>query len=141
MNWSQCLLMVISPHQMWFLKNVYKIWKGLESCRIRISKKRREYFRYHFDARCRCISHGKFEVYLLHRREFIFCKSFVRDSAENSDRWALAFLYMVQIWQSLGRKNRQGKYNKIKEALTVLLNIECKDLLPEGVTDNDYVST
>lgn len=30
------------------------------------------------------------------------------------------------------------KYNEIKEALTVLLNVECKDLLPEGLIDKGY---
>ncbi len=39
------------------------------------------------------------------------------------------------IWeQKIGKQ----KYNDIKEALTVLLNEECKDLLPEGVIDSGY---
>ena len=38
------------------------------------------------------------------------------------------------------QKERLGKhkYNDLKEALTVLLNIECEDLLPEGVVDTGY---
>ena len=37
------------------------------------------------------------------------------------------------IWEEkLGKQ----KYNDLKESLTVLLNIECKDLMPEG--DQDY---
>ena len=30
------------------------------------------------------------------------------------------------------------KYNDIKESLTVLLNIECIDLMPEGISDKGY---
>lgn len=39
------------------------------------------------------------------------------------------------VWeQKIGKQ----KYNDIKEALTVLLNEECKDLLPEDVIDSGY---
>lgn len=31
------------------------------------------------------------------------------------------------------------KYNHIKESLTVLINIECNDLLPEGIEDKGYI--
>ncbi len=30
------------------------------------------------------------------------------------------------------------KYNELKEALTVLLNVECRDLLPSGIIDRGY---
>lgn len=39
------------------------------------------------------------------------------------------------VWEE---KIGKQKYNDIKEALTVLLNEECKDLLPEGVIDSGY---
>lgn len=39
------------------------------------------------------------------------------------------------IWRDkLGNK----KYNDIKEALTVLLNVECRNLLPEDINDKGY---
>lgn len=51
-------------------------------------------------------------------------------------------LWHFYTWQRFGSdyETRLGKqkYNDIKEALTVLLNIECADLLPEGVTDTGY---
>lgn len=51
-------------------------------------------------------------------------------------------LWHFYTWQRFGAdyEARIGKqkYNDIKEALTVLLNIECVDLLPEGVTDTGY---
>ena len=37
-------------------------------------------------------------------------------------------------WEDIGRK----KYNDIKEALTVLLNVVCKDLFPKGTQDKGY---
>jgi len=39
------------------------------------------------------------------------------------------------IWED---KIGKEKYNEIKESLTVLLNIECKDLLPDGILDKGY---
>jgi len=51
-------------------------------------------------------------------------------------------LWHFYTWQRFGSdyEARLGKqkYNDIKEALTVLLNIECAGLLPEGVTDIGY---
>ena len=51
-------------------------------------------------------------------------------------------LWHFYTWQRFGSdyETRLGKqkYNDIKEALTVLLNIECADLFPEGMTDNGY---
>ncbi len=51
-------------------------------------------------------------------------------------------LWHFYTWYGLGadqeEKIGQKKYNDLKEALTVLLNIECADLLPEGVQDKGY---
>ena len=51
-------------------------------------------------------------------------------------------LWHFYTWYGLGvdQEERLGKekYNDLKEALTVLLNIECKGLFPEGVTDSGY---
>lgn len=51
-------------------------------------------------------------------------------------------LWHFYTWYGLGagEEERVGKqkYNDLKEALTVLLNIECKDLLPDGFRDEGY---
>ncbi|MBP9711498.1 MAG: hypothetical protein KBD55_00480 [Candidatus Pacebacteria bacterium] len=51
-------------------------------------------------------------------------------------------LWHFYTWYGLGiyqeEKLGKQKYNDIKEALTVLLNVECKDLFPEGVIDIGY---
>ncbi len=51
-------------------------------------------------------------------------------------------LWHFYTWHGLGidqeEKIGKAKYNDLKEALTVLLNVECKDLLPEGVQDGGY---
>jgi len=39
------------------------------------------------------------------------------------------------IWED---KIGKEKYNEIKESLTVLLNVECKDLMPEEISDKGY---
>ena len=44
------------------------------------------------------------------------------------------FKYGIEWEQKLGG----AKYNEIKESLTVLLNSECKDLLPKGIIDKGY---
>ena len=44
------------------------------------------------------------------------------------------FKYGAEWEKKLGAQ----KYNELKEALTALLNIECKDLLPEGIIDRGY---
>ncbi len=55
---------------------------------------------------------------------------------------AMHELWHFYTWYAFGvteeEKIGKQRYNDIKEALTVLLNIECKDLLPEGVQDNGY---
>ena len=51
-------------------------------------------------------------------------------------------LWHFYTWYSLGidqeEKLGKQKYNNIKEALTVLLNVECKDLMLEGAYDSGY---
>jgi len=51
-------------------------------------------------------------------------------------------LWHFYTWYSLGadqeEKLGKQKYNELKEALTVLLNMECKDLLPEDIYDDGY---
>lgn len=51
-------------------------------------------------------------------------------------------LWHFYTWYAFGvdqeEKLGKQKYNDLKEALTVLLNVECKDLLPEDVTDKGY---
>jgi hypothetical protein len=51
-------------------------------------------------------------------------------------------LWHFYTWEKFGaeEQDRLGKekYNEIKEALTVLLNVELKHLLPEGVVDKGY---
>lgn len=51
-------------------------------------------------------------------------------------------LWHFYTWEKFGAewmaKLGKEKYNDIKEALTVLLNIECRHLLPEGSEDNGY---
>lgn len=51
-------------------------------------------------------------------------------------------LWHFYTWSKFGDNEEQKigvrKYNDMKEALTVLLNIECKHLLPEGVLDMGY---
>ena len=55
---------------------------------------------------------------------------------------AMHELWHFYTWYKYGFEWEQklgvAKYNEIKEALTVLLNVECGDLLPEGVRDNGY---
>jgi hypothetical protein len=67
---------------------------------------------------------------------------FVSVPANSSTRIAMHELWHFYTWYKFGSvwqgKLGNQKYNDIKEALTVLLNVECKDLLPEGVLDNGY---
>lgn len=55
---------------------------------------------------------------------------------------AMHELWHFYTWYGLGvgqiEKLGVQKYEDLKEALTVLLNVECKDLLPEGVEDTGY---
>ncbi|MFM2357638.1 MAG: hypothetical protein RJA61_375 [Candidatus Parcubacteria bacterium] len=67
---------------------------------------------------------------------------FVAMSKNFSHRTVMHELWHFYTWYGLDtdqeEKIGKQKYNDIKEALTVLLNIECKDLLPEGVIDSGY---
>ena len=51
-------------------------------------------------------------------------------------------LWHFYTWYKFGESEQERigakKYNNVKESLTVLLNIECKDLLPEGIEDTGY---
>ncbi len=51
-------------------------------------------------------------------------------------------LWHFYTWYGFGEgeEERLGKqkYNDLKESLTVLLNLECGDLLPQGILDNGY---
>ena len=51
-------------------------------------------------------------------------------------------LWHFYTWYKFGADEQdrigKGKYNEAKEALTVLLNIECEHLLPEGCEDFGY---
>ena len=51
-------------------------------------------------------------------------------------------LWHFYTWYRFGisweEKIGKAKYNDIKEALTVLINIECKELLPENTQDKGY---
>lgn len=51
-------------------------------------------------------------------------------------------LWHFYTWYKFGsyeEKIGKQRYNDAKEALTVLINVECKDLLPEGKEDRGYV--
>jgi len=58
------------------------------------------------------------------------------------NKTAMHELWHFYTWYKYGseweKKLGTEKYNEIKEALTVLLNVECQDLLPEGITDKGY---
>ncbi len=67
---------------------------------------------------------------------------YVSLSSNQTRKIAMHELWHFYTWYGLGTEQEEilgkEKYNELKEALTVLLNIECKDLLPEGVTDAGY---
>jgi hypothetical protein len=67
---------------------------------------------------------------------------FVSVSNVSARRTIMHELWHFYTWEKFGtdieEKLGKQKYNDIKEALTVLLNVECADLLPEGVTDSGY---
>lgn len=66
---------------------------------------------------------------------------FVSISKESPIMTIMHELWHFYTWYKFGfYEEKIGKqtYNDIKEALTVLLNVECKDLLPEGKQDNGY---
>lgn len=67
---------------------------------------------------------------------------FVAMPTISSRRTVMHELWHFYTWYGLGTdqeaKIGKQKYNEIKEALTILLNIECKDLLTEGIVDYGY---
>jgi len=67
---------------------------------------------------------------------------FVSAQAQSIRRTVMHELWHFYTWYAFGadEEKRLGKekYNDLKEALTVLLNTECANLLPEGVLDNGY---
>jgi hypothetical protein len=52
-------------------------------------------------------------------------------------------MWHFYTWYKFGitweEKIGKEKYNDIKEALTVLLNVECKNLLPKDINDEGYI--
>jgi hypothetical protein len=67
---------------------------------------------------------------------------FVSLSNKNNLHTAMHELWHFYTWYKFGFKEQERigkeKYNEIKEALTVLLNIECSHLLPKGLKDEGY---
>lgn len=67
---------------------------------------------------------------------------FVTVPTLSSRRTTMHELWHFYTWQRFGadaeEKLGKQKYHDVKEAFTVLINVECKDLLPYGVTDNGY---
>lgn len=61
---------------------------------------------------------------------------------ENVRKIVMHELWHFYTWYGLGieQENLIGKdaHNTAKEALTVLLNVECADLLPTGISDEGY---
>lgn len=70
----------------------------------------------------------------------LFYVSVPRDSIRKTIMHELWHFY---TWYGLGTGQEEmlgkQKYNDIKESLTVLLNEECSDLLPKGVSDDGYL--
>jgi hypothetical protein len=67
---------------------------------------------------------------------------FVSMQNQSAKKTSMHELWHFYTWYGLGadQEEKAGKerYNNLKEALTVLLNVECADLLPAGVTDKGY---
>lgn len=67
---------------------------------------------------------------------------YVSIQSTQARRIAMHELWHFYTWYGLGveqeEKLGKQKYNDLKEALTVLLNVECKDFLPEGMIDTGY---
>ncbi len=71
--------------------------------------------------------------------ENIFYVTVPRDTVRKTVMHELWHFY---TWYGLGTDQEEilgkQKYNDLKEALTVLLNVECPDLLPENIFDEGY---
>lgn len=67
---------------------------------------------------------------------------FVSVANTSALRTTLHELWHFYTWYKFDEKEQERigfeKYNDIKESLTVLLNVECKHLLPKGVEDTGY---
>lgn len=67
---------------------------------------------------------------------------YVSLQSNQAKRIVMHELWHFYTWYGLGTDQEEKlgkyKYNDLKEALTVLLNVECKDLLPERVVDTGY---
>lgn len=66
---------------------------------------------------------------------------FVYISKDNQVRTSMHELWHFYTWYKFGLNNKYlsgSEYNDLKEALTVLLNVKCGDLLPTGVIDHGY---
>jgi hypothetical protein len=67
---------------------------------------------------------------------------FVSIAKKSSNLTIMHELWHFYTWYKFGTKWEEKlgkeKYNDIKESLTVLLNVECKDLLSEGKEDIGY---
>lgn len=67
---------------------------------------------------------------------------FVSVSNTSALRTIMHELWHFYTWYKYGAEEQEKigdeQYNNFKEALTVLLNVECKDLLPNGVEDTGY---
>lgn len=67
---------------------------------------------------------------------------YVSFQSSQATRTVMHELWHFYTWYGLGtdQEERLGKqkYNDLKEALTVLLNVECEDLLPGGSVDAGY---
>jgi len=67
---------------------------------------------------------------------------YVSLSSSQVKKTAMHELWHFYTWYGLGSDQEEQlgkeKYNNLKEALTVLLNVECVGLLPEGEVDTGY---
>ncbi len=67
---------------------------------------------------------------------------FVSISSNTAMKTVMHELWHFYTWYKFGADEQERigaqKYNDIKEALTVLLNVECKHLLPDNVEDTGY---
>lgn len=63
-------------------------------------------------------------------------------SKQTSNMIIMHELWHFYTWYKFGvvweDKLGKEKYNELKESLTVLLNVECRDLLPNGLKDEGY---
>jgi hypothetical protein len=67
---------------------------------------------------------------------------FLTVPSQSMRRPILHELWHFYTWHAFGKNQKETlgeeKYNMLNEALTVLLNVECNELLPDGILDNGY---